>query len=177
MSKLVKVHNPANTRAGAKQNPSLALVNPYGKPKKPHRKNPSSHRNPDVMAMVGTFVAAGAGALGTTLIANMLPLPTNKLMNGIAKGVIGGSLGYAASKVNFTAKYATAITAGGVGTAAADTLRNLVPQLRTIFVPTVPAAEAVKDAAEGQINDVVVDELMGDVINSWPYPGAEQYAF
>lgn len=174
MSKLVKAHNPAGR--GGKQNPSLALVNPYGKPKKKPRKNPSSRRNPDVMQAVLLFLAAGGGALGTTLIANMLPIPTNKLMNGFAKGIIGGALGYAASKVNLTKNYAVAIGAGGVGMASADTIRNLVPQLRTIFVPTAPAAEAVKEASEGQISDVVVDELMGDVIDSWPYAGAEQYA-
>ena len=176
MSKLVKVHNPANKRAGAKQNPSLALVNPYGKPARKKRRNPSSHRNPDVIHHVLQFLAAGAGALGTTLIANMLPLPTNQVMNGVAKGIIGGGLGYAASKVNLTKNYAVAIGAGGVGMASADTIRNLVPQLRTIFVPTLPAAEAVKEASDGQISDVVVDELMGDVIDNWPYAGAEQYA-
>jgi hypothetical protein len=171
MSKLVKVHNPAG-----RKNPSLALVNPYGKAKKKPRRNPSRVKKPDVAQFAATLIAAGFGAIGTTLIANLLPLPTNKLMNGVAKGVIAGGLGWGASKINFTKNHAVAITAGGAGTAMADTLRNFVPSLRTIFVPTEPAVAVVKEASEGQINDVVVDELMGDVIDSWPYPSVAAMA-
>ncbi len=165
MSKLVKAHNPAK-----RVNPSLALVNPYGKPAK-SRKNPSRMKNPDVMLFVSTLVAAGVGAIATTLVANMLPLPTNKLMNGVAKGLIAGSLGYGASKISFTKPHAVAVTAGGAGTAMADTMRNFVPSLRTIFVPTSDAAVVVAQATDGQVSDIVVDELMGDVIDSLPYDG------
>lgn len=172
MSKLVKVHNPA----GRKANPSLALVNPYTAAKKKGRRNPSRMKNPDMAALVVTLIAAGSGAIATTLVANLLPLPTNKLMNGVAKGLIAAGIGWGAGKVSFTRNYATAITAGGAGTAMADTLRNFVPQLRTIFVPSESAVAVVQQASEGQISDVVVDELMGDVIDSFPYPSVAAMA-
>jgi len=114
---------------------------------------------------------AGVGALATTFVSNMLPLPTNPLLNAGAKALVGVGIGYAAGMFGKTKDLADYVMAGGVGVAAADGLRFMVPKLRTIIVPSEPQATAVKQVTDGQLNDVVVvdDGLMGDVVDSMPY--------
>jgi len=175
-------------RAAKLSNPHLLAVNPFGKPaRKPARKpnkskslaargkkpNPSRLRkpNPDISKIILHGGAAGVGALATTFVSNMLPLPVNPLLNAGAKALVGIGLGYAAGMFSKTKDLADYVMAGGVGVAAADGLRFMVPKLRTIIVPTEPQADAVKQATQGQLNDVVVvdDGLMGDVVDSMPY--------
>lgn len=180
-AKTVKLHNP-----------HLLAVNPFT-PAKPARrakangrkaktttkrgkKNPSTvraQRNPDVSGILLRGTAAGVGALVTTFVANLLPLPVNPLLNAGAKALVATGIGYGAKMIRFTAPYADFVTAGGVGVAAADGLRFLVPKLRTVIVADAPQADAVKALAPaGELNDLVIapgNELMGDVVDSMPY--------
>ncbi|HEX9005401.1 MAG TPA: hypothetical protein VGB07_36175 [Blastocatellia bacterium] len=171
------------------QNPHLLAVNPFGKtrstPKKRNskpkttkstrgKKNPSTvraTRNPDIGNIIKKGGAAGVGALATTFVANLLPLPVNPLLNAAAKAGVGVALGYAAGMLNATKALSEFVMAGGVGVAAADALRFFAPKLRTIIVPSEPQAVAIKEGTQGQLNDVVVmdDGLMGDVVDSMPY--------
>jgi len=177
-------------RTAKLHNPHLLAVNPFGhKPRKAAkrkankstalakrngRKNPSTvraRRNPDFSKILIHGGAAGVGALATTFVSNMLPLPTNPLLNAGAKALVGVGIGYAAGMFGKTKDLADYVMAGGVGVAAADGLRFMVPKLRTIIVPSEPQATAVKQVTDGQLNDVVVvdDGLMGDVVDSMPY--------
>ncbi len=170
------------------QNPHLLAVNPFGKsravtrrrktnPKRRGKKrNPSrvtARRNPsfDVSGIIKKGGAAGVGALATTFIANMLPLPVNPIFNAACKAGVGVAIGYGAKLINATKDVADYVMAGGVGVAASDALRFFAPKLRTIIVPSEVQAEAVKEVTQGQLSDVVVtgDGLMGDVVDSMPY--------
>lgn len=175
-SKLVKLHNP-----------HLMAVNPFGKPKRSRKnaskaKNAASRaktlnkkkhnpsrvaRNPFDFAGIlkkGTF--AGVGALGTTFIVNMLPMPTNPILNAIAKGGVGVGLGYLVKSFGPVKDMGDFVMAGGVGLAAADGIRFLIPKLRTVIVPTPEQATTVKQLAPtGELNDVVYADL-GDVVTS-----------
>jgi len=172
-------------RVSKLHNPHLLAVNPFGKKapvkrrktnpkKKTAKKNPSRvsvRRNPDVAGILKKGGAAGVGALATTFVANLLPLPVNPLFNAACKAGVGIAIGYGAQMLNTTKPYADYVMAGGVGVAASDALRFFVPKLRTIIVPSEPAAESIKEVTQGQLNDVVVtnDGLMGDVVDSMPY--------
>ncbi len=168
-------------------NPHLLAVNPFGKQapvrrpktnpkKKPSKKNPSKvsvRRNPafDVAGIIKKGGAAGAGALATTFVANMLPLPVNPIFNALCKAGVGVAIGFGAKMIKTTEALSDYVMAGGVGVAASDALRFMVPKLRTIIVPTEAAAVDVKQVTQGQLNDVVFvdDGLMGDVVDSMPY--------
>ncbi|HMV47024.1 MAG TPA: hypothetical protein PLD20_05790 [Blastocatellia bacterium] len=175
-------------RAAKLNNPHLLAVNPFtnkkgpttkkrnSKPKvtKSTKKNPSTvraQRNPNVADIVKKGGAAAVGALATTFVANLLPLPVNPLFNAAAKCGVGVAIGYAANMISATKGVADFVMAGGVGVGAADALRFFAPKLRTIIVPSEPQATAIKEGTQGQLNDVVVvdDGLMGDVVDSMPY--------
>lgn len=168
-------------------NPYLTAVNPFTKTRKrrnPKRKstaakskrrNPSrvARRNPfDVMGIVKKGGAAGLGALATTFVANMIPLPVNPLLNAGAKALIGVGIGYGAQMLGPTKNISDYIMAGGVGVAAADGIRFLVPKLRTVIVPSEPQADALKQIAPGELNDVVVADGFGDVVDTMNYDSA-----
>lgn len=177
-AKLVKLHNP-----------TLMAVNPFKKSATPARrrngrkptpaaaknkkKNPSlrAARNPfDVAGILKKGTAAGAGALATTFVANLLPLPTNPLLNAGSKALVGIGLGYLAKSIGPAKDVADFVMAGGVGVAAADGIRFLIPKLRTVIVPTPEQAAATKALAPGELNDVVyADGGMGDVVDSMNY--------
>lgn len=178
MARTSKLHNPAQ----------LLAVNPFGKSTVKKRKattptrskaakvNPSrrrARRNPsfDVAGILKKGGAAGAGALATTFISNMLPLPVNPIINALCKAGVGVSIGFGAKMLKTTEALSDYVMAGGVGVAASDALRFMVPKLRTIIVPSDVQAQAVKEVTQGQLNDVVVvdDGLMGDVVDSMPY--------
>lgn len=168
-------------------NPHLLAVNPFGKtpvrrrrktnPKKTTaKKNPSikrAKRNPafDVAGIIKKGGAAGAGALATTFIANMLPLPVNPIFNAACKAGVGIAIGYGAKMLKATEALSDYVMAGGVGVAASDALRFFAPKLRTIILPTEAQAVEVKQVTNGTLNDVVFvdDGLMGDVVDSMPY--------
>lgn len=177
-------------RAAKLHNPHLLAVNPFGKrtvtkrrktnPKKKStaiaKRNPSTtraKRNPsfDVAGILKKGGAAGVGALATTFVSNMLPLPVNPIFNALSKIGIGVGIGFGAKMLKATEAYSDYVMAGGVGVGASDALRFMVPKLRTIIVPSDVQAQAVKDVTQGQLNDVVVvdDGLMGDVVDSMPY--------
>lgn len=171
-------------------NPHLLAVNPFGKKKVTRKRNASkstkskalakrnpskvrARRNPsfDVAGIIKKGGAAGAGALATTFIANMLPLPVNPIFNAACKAGVGIAIGYGAQMLNATRTYADYVMAGGVGVAASDALRFFAPKLRTIILPTEAQAVEVKQVTNGTLNDVVFvdDGLMGDVVDSMPY--------
>lgn len=156
-------------------NPHLMAVNPYGEKKKPSKKNPSTvkaSKNPSVSDILTKGGAAGVGAVLTTFISNLLPLPTNPLLNAVTKAGVGVGVGYLAGMLNATKPISEYVMAGGVGVAAADALRFVVPKFRTVFVSDLPQAEAVKQVAT-TLNDIVVVEdgqgQMGDIVDSMAY--------
>lgn len=176
-AKLVKLHNP-----------TLMAVNPFKKSATPARrrngrkaaparakakKNPSlrAARNPfDVAGTLKKGGAAGVGALATTFVANLLPLPTNPLLNAASKAGVGIVIGYLAKSIGPAKDVADFVMAGGVGVAAADGIRFLIPKLRTVIVPTPEQAAATKALSPGELNDVVyADGGMGDVVDSMNY--------
>jgi hypothetical protein len=181
-------------RAAKLHNPHLLAINPYGKASvarkrksNPRRRkttaskrNPSKvsvRRNPDFASIIKRGGAAGVGAIATTFVANLLPLPVNPLLNAAAKAGIGVAIGYGAKMVKASQELADFVMAGGVGVAAADALRFMVPKLRTIIVPSEVQAEAVKEATANQLNDVViVDDGLGDVVDSMPYNSEWSFA-
>ena len=175
-------------RASKLHNPHLLAVNPFGAKKavtrrrktnpkkKSAKRNPSKvsvRRNPsfDVAGIIKKGGAAGAGALATTFVSNLLPLPVNPLINALCKAGVGVAIGFGAKMIKTTESLSDYVMAGGVGVAASDALRFMVPKLRTIIVPSDVQAVAVKEVTQGQLNDVVVvdDGLMGDVVDSMPY--------
>lgn len=178
-------------RTAKLHNPHLLAVNPFGKRtvskrRKPNstkakstaiaKRNPSTtraKRNPsfDVAGILKKGGAAGVGALATTFISNMLPLPVNPIINAACKAGVGVAIGFGAKMLKSTESVSDYVMAGGVGVAASDALRFMVPKLRTIIVPSDVQAAAVKEVTQGQLNDVVVvdDGLMGDVVDSMPY--------
>lgn len=180
-------------RPAKANNPAyLHAINPYGsarpKTKRPatkkkntaaKKKNPSTvraARNPFDAATVMKGVAAGVGAIATTFISNMLPLPTNGLLNAGVKAAVGYGLGVAAKSFGPFKAYADYVGAGGIGVGAADALRFAVPRFRQIIVPTEPEAAEVKAATNGQLQDVVFDDYllngmggMSDVTDSMPF--------
>lgn len=178
MARAAKLHNPhlmaVNPFGGTKRSPTKRRNAKAKITKSRGKKNPSTvraQRNPSPADIIKKGGAAAVGALATTFVANLLPLPVNPLFNAAAKCGVGVAIGYAANMLNATKPVADFVMAGGVGVGAADALRFFAPKLRTIIVPSEPQATAIKEGTQGQLNDVVVvdDGLMGDVVDSMPY--------
>ncbi len=175
--KLVKLHNP-----------HLMAVNPFGKTTRRRRvakrratasqrgkkRNPSLRRNGsgEIVNMLMDGLAAGSGAALNVFIANMLPLPINPLANAGTKFAVGVGIGFLASKVGPFKQYAKLIGAGAAGVGVIDGVRFIFPKLRTVIVPSEPQAQAVKEIAPGELNDVVVADGFGDVVDTMNYDSA-----
>jgi hypothetical protein len=158
MSKIVKARNP--------RNPHLWAVNGKpGLPKKGKRRNPSRRRNPDLQGVGSAVIFGSIGALATTALVGILPLPSNPWLNAASKTAAGVGLGFLAKQIKVARIDANAnyVMAGGAAVGGVDLLRAAIAYLRPQYVPPPAVAEAKAEALEsGTVNDIIEDPTMSD---------------
>lgn len=165
-----KKRNTSKRRATSSRSRVVARKNPTRSFKRVsrRRRNPSILGGGEIGKMVTQGIATGVGAVVTTLVCSFIPLPTSPLLNAVAKSALGAAIGYGAGFFGPAKPYAAAIGAGGISLGVIDGLRNVVPQVRTLYasqIQSLPPAQQ-QQVIDAELGDVVYDEGFGDVIDS-----------